>query len=224
MKPSFFAFVFSLLLAWPAFALPVEISLKDGTILRLSGVDSPVSYLAEAKRLLAGFEIRPPDENAKTDRYGRRLGQFYAADGTWLQGELLKNGLARVQTTKGDADLAQEMYALEDQARREKRGLWTDNAFAVRALGNIGEYKDSFQIVEGTVLDAVARRDRFYLNFGPDWKTDFTASMPASVAKRFSYDLLSLNGKKIRIRGWVEEYNGPMIELTHPEQLEILEP
>ena len=33
----------------------------------------------------------------------------------------------------------------------------------------------------------------------------------------------SLIGKKIRVRGWLEKRGGPMIEATHPEQLEFLD-
>jgi hypothetical protein len=29
-------------------------------------------------------------------------------------------------------------------------------------------------------------------------------------------------GREIRVRGWLEFYNGPMIEATHPEQIELL--
>lgn len=222
MKTIISAIILGFFLSNPAFALPLESMLRDGSTVRLSGIDVPAPHMAEASKLLKSFEIRPPDENAKTDRYDRRLAQLYATDGIWLQGELLKNGLARVQTTKNNTELAQEMYALEDQARRQKRGLWADDAFSIRTINNVGDYKDSFQIVEATVLDAVARRDRLYLNFGTDWKTDFTVSMPNGVKKRFEYDPLTLKGKTIRVRGWVEDYNGPMIEIDHPEQIVIL--
>ena len=31
-------------------------------------------------------------------------------------------------------------------------------------------------------------------------------------------------GRTVRTRGWVKSYNGPMIEATHPEQIEVLAP
>jgi micrococcal nuclease len=34
--------------------------------------------------------------------------------------------------------------------------------------------------------------------------------------------LMGLNGKTIRVRGWVRNYNGPLIEITHPQQIEVL--
>jgi len=33
---------------------------------------------------------------------------------------------------------------------------------------------------------------------------------------------LELEGYNVRVRGWLKEYNGPMVELSHPEQLEVL--
>ena len=32
-----------------------------------------------------------------------------------------------------------------------------------------------------------------------------------------------LENRRLRVRGWVEERNGPRIEATHPEQIEIAE-
>jgi micrococcal nuclease len=33
-------------------------------------------------------------------------------------------------------------------------------------------------------------------------------------------DVAAYQGRRIRVRGWVESWNGPMIEITHPEQIE----
>jgi len=35
-------------------------------------------------------------------------------------------------------------------------------------------------------------------------------------------DLKGLAGKHVRVRGWIEWRNGPMVAATHPEQLELL--
>ena len=32
----------------------------------------------------------------------------------------------------------------------------------------------------------------------------------------------SYEGGRVRVRGWLKSFNGPMIEVTHPEQIEIL--
>lgn len=33
----------------------------------------------------------------------------------------------------------------------------------------------------------------------------------------------SYKGHILRVRGWLKSFNGPMIEATHPEQIEVLE-
>jgi hypothetical protein len=33
----------------------------------------------------------------------------------------------------------------------------------------------------------------------------------------------SLQGVRLRARGWLRSFNGPLIDITHPEQIEVLE-
>jgi len=47
---------------------------------------------------------------------------------------------------------------------------------------------------------------RIYLNFGDDWRTDFTVSVAPvdnDLFEEAGIDLLSLAGQRIRIRGWL---------------------
>ena len=68
--------------------------------------------------------------------------------------------------------------------------------------------------------------NNIYLNFGDNWKTDFTIGIAPKVRKKLSKQGISpleWTHKKIRVRGWIRSYNGPYIELTHAEQIEIIE-
>ena len=87
----------------------------------------------------------------------------------------------------------------------------------------------SFQLIEGRVTDAVRIKGQVYLNFGQDWRSDFTITLKAKVARQFAkagVDPLSLKGRmvRVRVRGWLKKYNGPMIEASHPEQIEVITP
>ena len=65
-----------------------------------------------------------------------------------------------------------------------------------------------------------------YVNFGKDWRTDFTIRIPGNVLREFAkrgVDVLDFHGSQV-IRGWIRRWNGPMIELTHIEQLERIGP
>ena len=39
---------------------------------------------------------------------------------------------------------------------------------------------------------------------------------------RAGLDIGAYEGKRVRVRGWLKSFNGPLIEATHPEQIELL--
>lgn len=83
----------------------------------------------------------------------------------------------------------------------------------------------SYQLVEGVVAAVGGAGGRVYLNFDKDWRRDFTIVVERkdSVAlKAAGLDVKTLAGKHLRVRGWVEWRNGPMIAVTHAEQIELL--
>ena len=219
------------------------IVLDDGRAVRLVGIQAPKLPLGRA-----GFEAWPLAAEAKAyleslvlqktvtlclppqamDRHGRVLAHVVrASDGLWIQGSLLGAGLARVYTFPDNRVLANPMLALERQARADRTGMWGLPYYALRTADNVRHDVGSFQIVEGRVVDATRIRDRVYLNFGADWRTDFTIKVMARDEKRFvknAIDILTLKGHRVRVRGWIKSRNGAMIELDHPERLEVLNP
>lgn len=166
----------------------------------------------------------------RPDRYGRHHAQLYrigAGEGApiWLQGALVAGGHARVRSTAATRDCAAALLALENQARRQRRGLWGLRLFRVRRDTGLNKYADGFQIVTGRVHEVSRRRGRVYLNFGTDWRSDFTASIAPRAARLFKdMDWVSRKGWSVRLRGEVRSYNGPFMDITHPEQLEWLAP
>jgi hypothetical protein len=75
------------------------------------------------------------------------------------------------------------------------------------------------------VLNADAVGNRVYLNFGRVWREDFTVVIERPGLRIFEtagIDPLSLDNMVIRVRGWIESADGPRIEVTHPEQIEVL--
>lgn len=164
------------------------------------------------------------------DRYDRALAQVHTLrpDGRediWVQAEMVRLGLARVMTWPGDRVDAPALLELEREARTYGRGLWSHEAYAIRRPDPdpLAQYVDSFQIVEGIITQTAEVRGQTYLNFGADYRTDFTVTVARKHRKRFAdMDLLGLEGARVRVRGWIELFNGPMIWLSHPERLEIL--
>lgn len=221
--------------------LVIDRDLGSGHQVRLQGAQAPKPFPdgseawivphAEAARvalsdLATGRTVTlllPPQP---INRYGQVLAQVERDDGMWLQGEMLRRGLIRVHTQPNDPSRAAEMLRLEDLARRDNLGLWAEINYAVRTPENVGSDLGTFQIVEGRIVRTARVKSQVYLNFGEDWRKDFTVNVPLRQFTRMhrdGLDLLALEGKRVRVRGWINERNGPEIELTHPEQLEVIE-
>jgi micrococcal nuclease len=214
-----------------------QLRLADGRIVRLAGIRVPderaggsgagVGAQAGERlgRELERATIRLALAQVGADRYGRVVAQVERDDGLWLQGMLLERGLAQVQTRPGEVARAERMLALEDQARGARRGLWADPTFAIRDASALTEADGGFAIIQGKVA-RVAPSERFvYLNFGADWRRDFTVRIDKKVVRELAdagLDVTTLAGRRIEIRGVVLEAAGPLIELSHPEQMRLL--
>jgi endonuclease YncB( thermonuclease family) len=210
--------------------------LADGRILRLAGIlppgrweqRRPGALAAAARSALAGLTtgqtLRLETEGAPPDRYGRILAHLFHEDGLWVEGELLRRGMARVATAADDRAFAAEMLRIEGEARRARTGLWAERIYRVRAPDELEHETGSFQIVEGTVLAAAQTRAGIFLNFGADRRTDSTVRIGRAALPLFrdaAFDPVLLGGRRVRVRGFVFWDDGPMIEATHPEQIEL---
>ena len=123
--------------------------------------------------------------------------------------------------------LAAELFMAEGEARAAKSGIWADAAYAVRAADPAILPKDAgtFQIVEGRVMSAAKVQGRVYLNFGADYKSDVTATIAPEAIGFFTRDKtdpLTFKDRVVRVRGYVRNYNAPVIDITHPEQIELI--
>ena len=186
---------------------------------------SPESKVA-LEKLTLGKQVRLYYGGADMDRHGRLLAHLVRDDGLWVQGEMLSLGMARVYTFPDNRSITSDMYAREQKARRNKAGIWAHPYYTVRtATDSLNKRIGTFQVIEGYVRDVAKVKGMVYLNFGDDWRSDFTISIRSRTGKLFKkaqIDLLALKDRNIRTRGWLKKRNGPMIELSHPEQLEIL--
>ncbi|WP_042442231.1 thermonuclease family protein [Azospirillum sp. B510] len=221
------------------------LELEDGRRVRLAGIeaakpprhadpaDGRVWPLAEAATMALSdlalgrrVALHGP---APVDRHGRLLAHLVREDGLWLQSALLARGLARVHTRPDARAYAAELLAGEEAARNAGRGLWRSRVYAVRDAADpegLARDRDSFQLVEGVVLAVTKGGGESWLDFGADWRSDVTIHIGRAAMRevtRAGIDPLSYEGRRLRVRGWITLRNGPMIEITHPEQIERLE-
>jgi hypothetical protein len=126
----------------------------------------------------------------------------------------------------GDPSVAAALLASEEAARHAARGLWAEARFQARASERAAADVGSYQLVEGRIVQAMRVGPRLYLNFGEDWRTDFTVVIAAKALPRFAaigIDPARLAGRAVRVRGMIEDLNGPLIEIDEPAALEVLE-
>jgi endonuclease YncB( thermonuclease family) len=221
--------------------------LEDGREIRLAGIEVPLQPAAgesgptveaarAARAALAAMVVDQTVElrhnGAPADRYGRTLALAYVGGldaRRSVAHEMLARGFARVAAHVGDRACAEELLAQERAARRAKLGLWSEPYYAIVAADSAAELaaaRGRFTLVEGKAWSVRESAGTIYINFGPRWgealtvtisKRDENAFAAAGVAPK------KLEARRLRVRGWIEERNGPRIEATRPEQIEIAE-
>lgn len=228
--------------------------LRDGRAVRLAGLivpeppeprspiarTRPAKAAADAERsslgeqaraalteLALGREVILGYAGRRSDRYGRILAQVYRDDGVWLQGAILTRGLARVLGHPDNRALVPLMLEREREAREARRGLWADVRYTVLSPTEARRHIEHFALVEGRVETVAQTHNQTYLHFGSDPRRGFTAIVLPEGRRLLAtagHAPESLSGQRIRVRGFIRWWNGPIIEVTHPEQIELLSP
>lgn len=208
--------------------------LEDGREVRLSGIESlpDAARRVYASSLLATLvegrdvELRGADD--APDRYGRQS-VFAFLEGAVMpvQAMLLEQGAAVAAATVADKTCAAELVAAETEARRTKRGVWSDPAAIKNAEspGDILVRIGQFAVVEGKVVSVRQAGAIFYVNFGRRWTRDFAVTISRRAVPSFEaagIALKSLENRRVRVRGWVEQRGGPRIEAFRVGQIEII--
>lgn len=218
--------------------------LDSGAKVRLIGMQAPKLPLGRA-----GFAIWPLADDAKRaleklalgakvqlryggterDRHGRVLAHMFIGDAeVWAQQAMLGQGMARVYSFADNRFCLEELYAAERQARVDRRGIWTKAYYELRSADRPAELLPlvgRYELIEGRVLTAQKAGKYVYLNFGRVWREDFTVVIDRYGMDNFEddgVDPLALAGRVVRVRGWIDNRDGPRIEVTHPEQIEVL--
>ena len=124
----------------------------------------------------------------------------------------------------GDRACAEVLLTAERKARAARRGIWADPNFApLRShdAARITTVRGQFA-VEGKVLSVRESGATIYLRGAQD----FTVTILKRNRRAFAaagIDPGRLESQSIRVRAWVEERTGPMIEAVAPEQIEFVD-
>jgi micrococcal nuclease len=211
--------------------------LDDGRLIRPAGIhisgDLGLDGIVAAMRSMAGgSQVWLFGVATDPDRKGRISAQLVFSDqqdrpARWLQGELLTSGRAVYFPSTGLPEpLARMMLEREATARRNGRGVWAEPANQVLSAGAPASIQPGFHLVEGRVVSIGESRHSLFLNFGPDYRKDFTVVVQRSDRDGFNGGLQAvkaLKGRQIRVRGYVFQRGGPAIRAMHQQVLEILD-
>ena len=164
---------------------------------------------------------------------------------TWVQAEMLSRGHARAFVLKDSLGCLRELVAHEALARQAGAGLWAHAAYQIREAARTADLmrlRSTFQIIEGTVTKVIAGRSALILRFGIDdgaattgataaaadeeqrSPRDFSIAVKPAIARNWSADGITLDrieGRRLRVRGWIERRGGPAIEILEPNQIEL---
>lgn len=226
----------------------LEITLADGRLIRLAGLESPLARGADADALasaagdLALWASAPLGLavlKGRADRWGRIEARVFVGEGAVGEGAaqdalpslseaMVEAGLARVDPATERRPCLDALYAAERRARAAGRGLWADSRFAVIEPGAPDQFAGQagrMAIVEGTVASVRAGRGLTFVNLGSGAPGDpaLTISREAARAmEREGVRLAALEGRLIRARGVLDLRPGPRIEVAGPGAVEVL--
>jgi micrococcal nuclease len=194
-------------------------------------VEAALAAKAALETLVSHREVGLLVSGAGPDRYGRLIAYVFirtASGEVLVQRELVATGHALVSPVSPAATCRIYLRNAERDARIGGLGLWGDPYYVVKNAANPADVlaeQGRFALVHGKVTSVRESSGRVYVNFGRHWSERFTVTLLKRNKDIFAGAGLTpsaLAGRDVEVRGWIEEQGGPAIEVTRPEQIEII--
>ncbi len=222
----------------------LDLTLANGMVLNLASVDPPFPtpddpLLDEKakKRLsawLAGRKVLFRALNDRKDRWGRMPALVFAEAGRpgapllSVNAAVLDAGFGRFAPGATVRPCRSAFLAAEAAARKAKLGVWADPYYAVIAASDrdtLYARTGTSVVVEGVVAGVVGGRFRTSILLGPQRGRDLAVSMTPRNLETFreaGLDPDALRGKTLRVHGLLDTRFGPQIEVSSPDEIEIV--
>jgi endonuclease YncB( thermonuclease family) len=180
--------------------------------------------------LLAHRKVDLSVAGSGSDRYGRLTAWVFinpSSGGGLVQRELVAAGHVLVSPIPASPCRAY-LQAAEHEARSRGFGLWGEPYSVVKKADDPADVladQGRFAVVEGNVRSVRESAGIIYINFGQHRSDRFTATLLKRNEGAFTgagVTPKALAGRTIDVRGWIEERGGPAVEVTRPEQIEII--
>ncbi len=208
--------------------------LADGGVVRLAAIGAPMpppdrgegrdarESREALEHVLHGHSLSLRGA-IETDRYDRTVAQISRDDGEWVEAVMVSDGEAWVATTPEHREFAGALLRLEAEARDQRRGLWRNAYYAIKPVASFVHTDDRFAILEGELRTVTTRHGATTIDFAAG---TLTLRLDAAARRRLTaadLDIDSLSGSRIRVRGFPYWAGHPVLDLSHPEQIEFLD-
>ncbi len=204
-----------------------ELRLGDGRLIKIANIvvpDGEPRRLVETwlEKHVRGEIIEVTLLNLEPDRYARFPATIKLQSGADLGETLLERGLVLVEPMIGEG--FEGLFAAETRAREAQHGFWADGQFSIMPVGLVDAEPLRFVVARGEIKAVGEGGYHAYLNFGDNWRRDFTVRFAKDDLEVLFGDMLleDFVGEVIEVRGWLFDANGPMIQIEHPGQLKRL--
>lgn len=230
-----------------------SVRLDDGRVLRLAGIRAPeasdaagldgewppaTAAHAALVALVGGRSVALAYAGARADRYGRVLAHaFLRVDDmpVWVQGRMLADGHARVDSSPDDNACSTLLLAHEQAARQRGIGLWSHAAYQVRSANQPAEldrYVGTYQLVLGRIARISGSRNLVFAELASTQVRPSESGRRREAAFRVVWQQrlqptdkegrAPAVGQEVLVRGWLERRAGPQIEIISAAALEIV--
>jgi len=208
------------------------LKLQDGRKIRLIGINTPevsrknrpaqaFAYQArDALRQLVkqtDFKVSLSFGVDRQDKYNRTLAHLYLADGTNIQARLIELGLATAFTTPPNDRQADCYRHTEAVAIKSSRGIWSLDEYGIKASTQLTRHDRGFRRIQGRVERIKQSKKALWIHMLGEVRIRIDAT---DLYNFDVYSLQQLEGKKIRVRGWLHaKKKGHFMMLRHPSSL-----
>jgi len=168
-------------------------------------------------RMIAGKAVRLDFDVQRKDRFGRTLAEVYLRDGSWVNGEMIRTGMAHVYTFTPNLRWAEPLITLERPARQAEIGIWHTERFAVLDAGRVTAGQlGRFRVIHGRV--SRLNRNGFGFHLG-----HLGVSIPRKYRQYFRHPPLIKTGDDVVVHGVVRKSSsGLYVALHSPYDMEKL--
>lgn len=206
-----------------------EMILASGDRAVLDGIRWPVEDDGAARAWMLDHRHRTLTlvPRGEIDRWGRMHVDAAVSDKAIdLAGGLIEEGLAYADAGERDTLCRPALLTLESGARAAARGLWRAGVREGREGAALREATGRFIVAQGRVVNVGERPARTYLDFAKRGEDGLTVTVSKRTWRRLrerGLNVATLRGRMVRVRGIVEAWRGPTLDIASADMIEVLD-